>query len=101
MGWVDLTSHARLRSLFTPSPIFRQLPSSRAGIFGAWIFVSLFILLAFLHPLGPVKSGYYGSTFKAATSIEDHSGNSTLGVYIIYLPICVILILDDSLRKSL
>jgi glycosyl transferase family 25 len=80
MGWIDSSSHARLRSFITPYSTFRQLPSTRIGIFSVWIFVSVLILLTFLHPLSPVQSGYYGSTLRAVKKLENHIGNSTLGV---------------------
>lgn len=76
--------HSRLRSFFGSSVVFRNLSSSKLGItIGSWVFVSICLLLVFLHPLSPVKGGNYGSSTKPDTnkkSILDDARNSTLGV---------------------
>jgi hypothetical protein len=86
MNWKESKYGSKLRSLLTSSSMFRQIPSSRAGIFGIWIFVSVFLLLVILHPLSPVKSGlnYSFHSKEGVTSILDNARNSTLGVSPVY-----------------
>lgn len=80
MYWIESGYGSRLWSRFGVSTKSRQISYSRAYIFGIWIFISLILLVIFLHPLSLVKNVYYGSKVMKTISVLQESRNSTLGV---------------------